>query len=555
MSGSLYEKLRSVEKREWLALGAVAALVGVCFFFRLGGVPLLGKDEPRYAEVAREMVAAGDWVTPRLAGAAWFEKPALPYWLMAAGFELLGVTELAARLGSALLATLAVATVYLAARRAAGPERAAVAAAVLTTSALWFSFARGASFDMPLAGTMTAALGAFYGYDVAATAAARLRWAALFGAFAGASMLAKGLVGPLLLGLIVVAYALVTGAWRRARLLDPLVAAAAAAAVAATWYVPVWAANGWPFVEEFFVNHHFKRYVTNRYRHPQPVWFYPLVALGGLLPWTLLLVPGARRMSAVAWRRPATDDERLVVLAVVWAAVPLIFFSLSTSKLPGYIVPIFPALALLVAWSVERAGGGRAGRWAFAATAVVMAALGTGLAVYAARALDAPAWEVALLGAPLAAGGAAVALALARRGTRAAVWSVAAWSALAVVLIATLLFGELGRRESLKELSAAARGALGPGERVVLLGVVEYSPAFYAEGRMVVGDDGQILVADSVEQVATAAAPAASVLCVTDEAGAARLAGDGRLRVEPLAAERDRLLLRVTLEEAADRRR
>jgi len=226
MSRPLYERARAIEKGEWLALAALAGLVWVCFFFRLGAVPLLGKDEPRYAEVAREMFVSGDWITPRLAGHAWFEKPALPYWTMAASYAVTGVSELAARLGSAAFAALGVAAVYLVARRAAGPERAWVAAAALATSGLWFAFARGASFDMPLAATMTAALGCFYAVETATTARARLGWAAAAGAWAGASMLAKGLAGPLLLGMIVVAYIAITGSWRRLRGTEVLVATA-----------------------------------------------------------------------------------------------------------------------------------------------------------------------------------------------------------------------------------------------------------------------------------------------------------------------------------------
>lgn len=534
-------------KREWLTLAALAALVGICFFFRLGGVPLLGKDEPRYAEVAREMFATGDWITPRLAGHTWFEKPALPYWMMAAGFSVLGVTELAARLGSAVLAALGVAVVYLMGRRAAGPWRGTVAAAALTTSALWFAFARGASFDMPLAGTMAAALGCFYAMDTAERPRARLGWAAAAGAWAGASMLAKGLAGPLLLGMIVVAYLVVTGAWRRLRAGEVVLATGAALAVAAVWYVPVWQRNGDVFVQEFFVDHHFKRYLTNKYHHPQPVWFYPLVVLGGLLPWTFFLVSSVRRFSIAVLRRSASADERLVWLAALWSLIPLAFFSLSTSKLPGYILPVFPGLALLVAWSVDRTEDDGRGRWAYWGAALTLLGLGTGLAIYAGNALRAPAWEVALVGLPLAAAGAGTAIAARRGSPKAAVWTTAAGGAAAVVLVATFLFGEVAHREALADLSTLAGRELRSGEVVLVFGVVEYGPAFYTEGRVVVDDKGEILIGTSFEQVADAidASAAGSLLCVTDTRRAAELERDGRFRTEQLGQQRDRVLLRV----------
>jgi 4-amino-4-deoxy-L-arabinose transferase-like glycosyltransferase len=548
MSRPLYERARAVAKSEWIAIAAVAAIVWICFFYGLGAVPFLGKDEPRYAEVAREMLVTGDWITPRLAGHTWFEKPALPYWIMAGGYAVLGVSEGAARVGMGLLASLGVAVVYLASRRAAGPRRAWIAAVALATSALWFAFARGASFDMPLAATMAAALGCVYAWDTSATARARLAWAAGAGAWAGASMLAKGLVGPLLLGMIVAVYLVAAGSWRRLRAADLALATAACVAVAAVWYGPVWAVNGDAFFQEFFVDHHVKRYLTNKYHHPQPVWFYPVIVLAGLLPWSFFLLAGARPLAGLLRRRPATDDERLVWLATAWVAVPVAFFSFSTSKLPGYVLPVFPGLALLVAWAVDRGEDEGRGRWAYPLAALAVAGLGVGLAVFAARSLGAPAWEVAAAGVPLAAAAAVVAAAWWRGRRTTALWAVAAGSAAAVAVVATLLFAEVGHRESLADLSRVAGGALRPDERVLMLGVVEYAPAFYAGGRLVVDETGEILIADSYDQLAAAvdASAARSVLCVTDRRRGEELAATGRFAVEPLGAQRDRVLLRVT---------
>jgi hypothetical protein len=171
-----------------------------------------------------------------------------------------------------------------------------------------------------------------------------------------------------------------------------------------------------------------------------------------------------------------------------------------------------------------------------------------GLGVYAADQLAAPAWEVAAAAAPLVAAAAAVAVAwwLGRR--RAAVWTVAASGAAVVAVIASLLFAEVGHRESLADLSRVAAQALRPGEQVMMLGVVEYAPAFYAEGRIVVDERGEILIADSYDQLAGAvdASAARSVVCVTDRRRAEELSRGGRFTVEPLGEQRDRVLLRVT---------
>jgi 4-amino-4-deoxy-L-arabinose transferase-like glycosyltransferase len=556
MSRPLYEKLRSLEKGEAATLGLLALLVFVCFFFQLGGVPLLGKDEPRYAEVAREMFVTGDWITPRLAGHTWFEKPALPYWLMAAGFSVFGVTELAARFGSALLGALGVATAYLLARRAWGVKAGSYAAAALATSGLWFAFARAASFDMPLAATMTAALGSLYALDVTAGRGARLAWAASFGAWIGAAMLAKGLVGPLLLGLVTVAYLVVAGGWRRLRVGEMAVIAAAAVAVAATWYWPVYARNGWPFVDEFFVGHHLERFLTNRFHHPAPWYFFVLIILAGLMPWTFFLLGDLRAIVAIVRRRPADEGERLVWLAALAVVVPLVFFSASTSKLPGYILPTFPWLALLAGRSLASLEREGRGRWVLLATGLAMLGLGFGLASYAAVSMRPDrAWELVVLPAPLAIGSLILRDEWKRRRYDRVAGAVATGMALTVALIATLLFGELGARESLAALSGEADQTLREGEVVVPYLLTEYGPAFYTRGRVAVDEAGDILIASSVDDVVgvAAASPSGSALCVTTGDGASRLEADGRISLETLSGEvygpqaRPRLLVRVTV--------
>ncbi|MCC6745218.1 MAG: glycosyltransferase family 39 protein [Acidobacteria bacterium] len=542
-----------MDRRERLALAGLVSLAAVCFCFRLGGVPLLGKDEPRYAEVAREMVVVGDWITPRLAGHTWFEKPALPYWLMAAGFSVFGINEFAARLGSALLAAVAAGAVYAVSRRVGGPDRAAYSAMVLISSGLWLAFARGASFDMPLAATMALAIAAFAFYELQEGARDRLVWSLLFGAATGAAMLAKGLAGPLLLGLIVVFSMLTCGSWRRVRIVEAAAAAAAALAIAGTWYVPVMAINGWPFVQEFFIDHHFRRYLTNRFSHPQPFYFFILVILGGLLPWTFVFLAGLKSLVPLVRRGPQTGEDRLLWIAGWSVVVPLVFFSLSTSKLPGYILPAFPGLALLTGWSAHRIEAEGSRRWAIVASALSLVAVGVGLALYGGRYLDASTRDVALLAFLPASAAMSIIAALRWRRIRTALWTVAAGGAGIAALISIFLFGEIGVRESLPALMAKANASLGAGERVLCFGVVEYSPVFYVQGRVVVDGAGDVLIAASRDEVANAlrSAPDESVLVITDGQRAYELSIDPELDMEILERERNRVLLRVTYRDSA----
>jgi hypothetical protein len=190
----------------------------------------------------------------------------------------------------------------------------------------------------------------------------------------------------------------------------------------------------------------------------------------------------------------------------------------------------------------------RRGRWAFVATALSIAGLGVGLAWYAATALGAPAWEIVVVSVPLGAAALLVWRSAAAGDDGRALWAVAAGGAAAVFLLATFMFNEVGHRESLADLSTVAGHALRPDERLVLLGVVDYAPAFYTQGRLVVDETGEILVADSYEQVedALAHAPGGSLLCITDRRRADEMASGEHFATERLGEQRDRVLLRLT---------
>src|SRR5262245_32653385 len=151
----------------------------------------------------------------------------------------------------------------------------------------------------------------------------------------GVGMLAKGLVGIVLVVLILGIFLFVSGRLRSVRPSDCLIGLIVFFAVAGTWYIPVTARHGWEYIDEFFIRHHFQRYTSNEFGHPAPVYFFLFVALAGLAPWTLFLIPAVSRIRSLRMRAGATDS--MLALAWIWFIVPVVFFSFSGSKLPGYI--------------------------------------------------------------------------------------------------------------------------------------------------------------------------------------------------------------------------
>jgi 4-amino-4-deoxy-L-arabinose transferase-like glycosyltransferase len=316
------------------------------YLYGLGKLPLLGPDEPRYAQVAREMFLSGDLITPRLGGHTWFEKPALLYWLMVGAFKVFGVSEWSARLGPALCGLLTIAAVWYVAR-AVDHEWSFWSVVVTATSLGLIVFSRAASFDVVITATATWSLAFFLLHELPTTKRKRLLLAGFY-VFVGLSLLAKGLVGIVIPFGVVGVYYLLRRTWpQRSVWLSLLWGVPVALAVAAIWYGPVIARNGWTFIDEFFIQHHFARYLSNKYHHPQPIYFYPAIILMLALPWTVHLILAL--VNARRWEWRGSDSLSIVrVFALAWLLLPIVFFSFSGSKLPGYVLPVLPAIALLV---------------------------------------------------------------------------------------------------------------------------------------------------------------------------------------------------------------
>jgi 4-amino-4-deoxy-L-arabinose transferase-like glycosyltransferase len=325
------------------AAAVLLALVLALLAFRLGAVPLLGPDEPRYTRVAVEMHRAGEWVRPTLRGEPWLEKTPLFYWLAGGAFSVLGETEAAARLPSVLAALLLVGTTALLGARLYGTAAGLHAGFVAGTSLLPFAYGRAASMDMLLAATVTVAIGLcalrLLGVSgrLATVAAA---------AAAGLATLAKGPLGLLLPILVVGGYVLVSREWRRLREFLAPRAIAAFVVVSAPWYVAILLDQGRHFLDVFVLDHNVQRFTSTVHNHPGPFWYYLPVLLAGLFPWSGLSVPALFRVA------PRASRKDLFVL--LWLGVPLVFFSLAGSKLPGYILPCVPPLAILMGRAADR---------------------------------------------------------------------------------------------------------------------------------------------------------------------------------------------------------
>lgn len=541
------EPSRAAKQRPHTLLVLIAFAI-IIFSIGLGGLALVGPDEPRYAEVAREMFATGDYISPRLCGCLWFEKPVLLYWLSAASYHLFGVSEFAARFPSVVAAILTMLFVYYGLKRTVSERVACAASLAFVTSALVIAYARVATPDILLTAAMSIAL--LSGY-LATTSSGRARtahWTLCFAAM-GVAVLAKGLVG---IALVIAILAVYFAAMRQSQFIrwqEALIGIVVLLIIVGTWYVPVTLEHGWNFIEEFFIRHHFQRYTSNQFGHPQPFYFFLAIAIAGIAPWSFFLIPAASRLKSL---KPRSDRlDALLLFAWIWVAVPLLFFSVSGSKLPGYILPVFPALAIIIGAEIERFTSGERSTLLNAAawlTVLLIVIIGVGFPVYLSREqVNASGWHSIFFGLPLAVAAMAIAALIVKR-RRAFVTSVAGVMLSLIIGAAILLLPKLSDELTLKSLSLEAAAALRPEERITFFIKKEFAPVFYAEGRVVCGGaDSDILNALSEDILADALQNESSLIVITTSNWRKGLESDPRFATELLATQGDALAFRVSL--------
>ncbi len=333
-----------------LLLAVVILVSYFGYFSGLGALGLVGPDEPRYVSISRSMSQSHDWVTPRLNGQPWFEKPILYYWAAASSFLIGGgASDSAARFPNALAALLAALAMAWAAWRCYGPATAAIVLLLVPTSAAMFVFARAATPDMLLTATLAAAMA--LGADIVVAQKPDLLHRLGFGLFLGAATLAKGPAAVVIAGGGVALWALLSRHWRRAfRLAHPL-SVAAFLLVALPWY---WlcAARNPDFLNVFILQHNIARFITPVFHHPAPFWFFLPIMILWILPWSALLF--ALGSNAVAAWRAHDWAARPGLYFGCWSFFTVFFFSVSRSKLPGYVLPAVPPLLLLLAHAATR---------------------------------------------------------------------------------------------------------------------------------------------------------------------------------------------------------
>jgi 4-amino-4-deoxy-L-arabinose transferase-like glycosyltransferase len=339
---------RSSASTDWLLL---AGFCGFLFFFGLSFFGLVGADEPRYAQVAREMLARHDWITPTLGGKAWLEKPVLYYWQAMFAYRVFGVSDWAARLPSAVDASLMVVAIYLFLRRFR-PQFHLDGALITASAAGVIGFARAASPDMPLASMFTIALLAWYAWYESESKS----YLVAFYVFLALGTLAKGPVAPVLAAVIIIIFAAAKHDFRLLLRTLWIPGILLFFVVALPWYLAVQLKNP-EFFRVFILQHNLARFGTNLYHHKEPFWYYLPVTLLGVVPWTVFVLAAIIETIRVCWadrQEMLRGEDAFNGFLMLWLLVPVVFFSLSQSKLPGYIIPALPAGALLLAEYMRR---------------------------------------------------------------------------------------------------------------------------------------------------------------------------------------------------------
>jgi 4-amino-4-deoxy-L-arabinose transferase-like glycosyltransferase len=376
--------LTNSSARRWIFAALALASVALLYLTSLTAMGMYSTDEPRYADIGRAMARTGDWITPRLWGEPWFEKPPLLYWMTAAGFRAGLGTDLAPRLPMALLSVAFLAFFWWRLRELWNARVAACATAILATAGGWLAYSHVAVTDLPVSVFFTAAA------LLSLTREGREPHRVLAAASLGLAVLAKS-APPLILFTPVLFFD--RRNWKRWFASWPIVVFAA---VALPWHIVATLRNGWDLPYVLFIEQQFGRFLNSSRQHGQPWWFYLPVFLGLLFPWFALLPLG--------FRRQVLADRRLRTLAAI-LILGLVFFSASVNKLPGYVLPLVPAACILIGAGL--AASPRPERWLMAPV-ILLGAFPFAAAIVPKAAADGlsaapPNWPLAFSGLAVAA--------------------------------------------------------------------------------------------------------------------------------------------------------
>jgi len=468
------------------AVGLFFLSVAIVYYASLGTVPLLEPDEGRYAEISREMLATGDFVTPRLNGVVYLEKPPLFYWGNALSMALLGETEFAARFFTATVAVGGVLLTWWMGTSLAGWRTGLFSAMILSTSLYHYTIGRANTLDMTLAVTVIVAIFPAYLY----LSGKRERRGYLHLSYAGAALafLTKGLIGIVFPAAILLLWLLLSRRPREIGRAISLPGIAVFLSIALPWVVLVQRANP-DFLWFFFVREHFLRYATKMHQRYQPFWYFLPVVVGGMLPWLVFARRAGLAVRARAGEYFAAQDRRFLLC---WVLFVFLFFSFSRSKLPTYVAPLFPPLAVLFGRALDLWADREDGRVRCRFPLALAAVLAAGILVFPAftsRPKETGLWAMlcALPAALILAWG-AVPLFVRRLGAE----KVVSLSWLLLALFLTSLNRPaaeyLGGYRSVKNLSAVLNAAMREGDVIVQYGIYRQGLPFYTKRRNVLAN-------------------------------------------------------------------
>jgi 4-amino-4-deoxy-L-arabinose transferase-like glycosyltransferase len=456
---------------------------GFIWFSNLEYRKLVNPDEGRYAEIPREMVASGDWTTPRLNDIKYFDKPALQYWATATAYTLFGEHQWTARLWSALTGFLGVIMVFFTGRRLFGATAGWNAALVLGSSLLYVLIGHINTLDMGVSFLLSAAVCAFcLAQSEVSNARKHRRWMLAAWAALALAVLSKGLIGLVLPGAALALYVLVERDWRLPGRLHLVPGLSLFLLITVPWFVTVSLANP-EFARFFFIHEHFERFLTKAHDRYEAPYYFIQVLLAGMLPWTATLVDALAR----AWKREPEKNFQVQRFLLLWAAVVFVFFSASSSKLASYILPMFPALALLVGARLPQLSA-RALAWQTlpaALAGIVVLALIPGIERYASRQAevelfrDYALWLIAA--ALLVIAGAGACAWLAWRGRAAAALAVLAFAGLAFAQLVLSGHENLSTAKSAYHIAQKIKPELKPGMPFYSVNTYDQSLQFYLQ--------------------------------------------------------------------------